>query len=213
MITDPDRDCSICPRLRNFILEKRTSNPDWYNAPVDTWLPQGGEKTVKILVVGLAPGLKGANRTGRPFTGDFAGDLLYETLELFSLTRGTYGGDVSDDLQLVDCAITNAVRCVPPKNKPDAAEINNCRPFLLNTISRFPNLQCLVTLGKISHDSCIRALALRLSDYPFVHGQEYETGPYTIVPSYHCSRYNTNTGRLTKDMFKGIFHKAMNTIR
>lgn len=209
---DPDRDCGLCPRLRGFILENRKQYPDWHNAPVDTWIAAGGASTVRLLIVGLAPGLKGANRTARPFTGDYAGDLLYATLSRFGFTTGIYGGEASDGLELVGAAITNAVRCVPPQNKPVGAEINQCRAFLRTTISGFPNLKCIVTLGKISHDSTVRALGGKLSHHPFGHEAQYAIGDITLLSSYHCSRYNTNTGRLTAGMFEKVFETATSLI-
>ena len=157
---------------------------------------------MRLLVAGLAPGLQGANRTGRPFTGDYAGDLLYATLGKFGLTSGSYGQSPTDGLHLKGCAITNAVRCVPPQNKPVGAEINNCRAFLEATIESFANLQTIFTLGKISHDSTIRALGERPSAFPFGHAAQYRIGQLNVVSSYHCSRYNTNTGRLTPEMFE-----------
>ncbi|MGI9352258.1 MAG: uracil-DNA glycosylase [Rhizobiaceae bacterium] len=203
--TDPDSDCAICPRLRSFIQHHRKQNPEWHNAPVNTWVAADGDQSVRLLITGLAPGLKGANRTGRPFTGDYAGDLLYSTLLKFGFAGGTYGCKPDDGLYLRGCAITNAVRCVPPENKPVAAEINNCRPFLSNTISRFPNLSAIVTLGKISHDSVVRTLGGKLSATPFGHALAQDVGGYRIFSSYHCSRYNTNTRRLTEQMFQDVF--------
>ncbi|MEM9277678.1 MAG: uracil-DNA glycosylase [Pseudomonadota bacterium] len=205
---DPEPDCSICPRLREFILHHRSANPDWHNAPVDTWVASAGEKTVRLLITGLAPGLQGANRTGRPFTGDYAGDLLYSTLLKFGFAGGEYDKTPDDGLFLKNCAITNAVRCVPPENKPVGAEINNCRPFLMRTIERFPNLAAIVTLGKISHDSVVRALGGKISQIPFGHNNAQDVGGYRIFSSYHCSRYNTNTGRLTESMFEDVFSAA-----
>jgi len=202
---DPERDCSICPRLKSFIDTQRETYQDWHNAPVDTWVSSKGDADVKLLIVGLAPGLRGANRTGRPFTGDWAGDLLYSTLLKFDFARGNYGGEPDDGLELNQAAITNAVRCVPPENKPVGAEINNCRPFLLNTFERFSNLKAIVTLGKISHDSTVRALAGKISATPFGHNLMQEVNGRTIFSSYHCSRYNTNTGRLTETMFEDVF--------
>jgi len=202
---DPDRDCNICPRLKGFIDKQRGTYPDWHNAPVDTWVSSKSDDDVHLLIVGLAPGLRGANRTGRPFTGDWAGDLLYATLKKFDFANGKYGGEVNDGLELVQTAITNAVRCVPPENKPVGAEINNCRPFLINTFERFANLRAIVTLGKISHDSTVRALGGKISATPFGHNRAQEIGDYTVFSSYHCSRYNTNTGRLTEKMFEDVF--------
>ena len=211
--TDPDPDCAICPRLRNFIQHHRKLNPDWHNAPVDTWAAAHGDESVKLLITGLAPGLKGANRTGRPFTGDYAGDLLYATLSKFGFAEGNYDCRPDDGLRLLNCAITNAVRCVPPENKPVAAEINNCRPFLSNTIARFPNLAAIVTLGKISHDSVVRTLGGKVSAIPFGHARAQDIGAYRIFSSYHCSRYNTNTGRLTEEMFEEVFSAASDYCR
>ncbi|MDJ0614149.1 MAG: uracil-DNA glycosylase [Rhizobiaceae bacterium] len=207
---DPDRDCGLCPRLKTFIDGNRVKYPDWHNAPVDTWAAAGDE-TVRLLIVGLAPGLKGANRTGRPFTGDFAGDLLYATLSKFNLTSGNYGGNADDGLELINCAITNAVRCVPPQNKPVGAEINQCRPFLQKTIARFEALETIITLGKISHDSTVRAMGGKISQHPFGHELETVIDGIRIISSYHCSRYNTNTGRLTEAMFENVFRKALDT--
>lgn len=149
---DPPRDCAICPRLAEFRRRNQAAEPAWHNAPVDSWVCPAGDPAVRLLVVGLAPGLRGANRTGRPFTGDYAGDLLYSTLQKFGFAAGSYGADPSDGLALVDCAITNAVRCVPPENKPTGPEIGNCRPFLHATIRRFVGLEAILTLGRIAHD-------------------------------------------------------------
>ena len=202
---NPHRDCDLCPRLKGFIDEQREKFPDWHNAPVDTWVSANGDEDVKLLIVGLAPGLRGANRTGRPFTGDWAGDLLYVTLLKYGFAQGVYAADPNDGLTLQKSAITNAVRCVPPENKPVGQEINTCRPFLLNTIERFENLKAIVTLGKISHDSTVRALGGKLSQTPFGHGLMQEVAGHKICSSYHCSRYNTNTGRLTEEMFEAVF--------
>lgn len=155
--------------------------------------------------MGMAPGVKGANRTGRPFTGDFAGDLLYETLGKFGFARGTYGGKADDGLELVDCMITNAVRCVPPQNKPIGAEVNACRQFLEHRIKSMPQLTSIVTLGKIAHDSTIRALGGRLVEHKFGHASTTILSGYAITSSYHCSRYNTNTRVLTPEMFDAVF--------
>ena len=205
LVLDPGRDCNLCPRLEAFRLENRVAFPDWHNAPVDTWVASGGDDAVQLLIIGLAPGLRGANRTARPFTGDFAGDLLYATLQKFGMANGHYGAESTDGMELLNCAITNAVRCVPPQNKPVGHEINQCRQFLKNTIARFENLKCMVTLGKISHDSTLRTLGLRVASYPFGHGAKYEINGTALISSYHCSRYNTNTGRLTEAMFEDIF--------
>ena len=209
VLSDPSPECDICPRLKAFIDEQRNKHPEWHNAPVDTWVSAAGDEDVHLLVVGLAPGLRGANRTGRPFTGDWAGDLLYATLQKFELAQGIYGGEASDGLTLKGCAITNAARCVPPENKPTGPEVNNCRPFLTSTIQRFKNLKTIVTLGKISHDSTVRALGMRPSAAPFGHNHSYEIDGYRLISSYHCSRYNTNTGRLTAAMFEDVFRNAV----
>ena len=185
--------------------------PDWHNAPVDTWADSAGDEAVNLLIVGLAPGLRGANRTARPFTGDFAGDLLYATLKKFSFAGGEYGKESYDSLELINAAITNAVRCVPPQNKPVGAEINQCREFLTPTVSRFQNLKCILTLGKIAHDSTVRSLNQKPSQIPFGHATTYNIGQLTLISSYHCSRYNTNTGRLTEDMFEAVFQAVRAT--
>ena len=173
-------------------------------------MPSFGPVDAKLLIVGLAPGLRGANRTGRPFTGDFAGDLLYPTLLRFGFARGRFGASIDDGLELVDCRITNAVRCVPPANKPVGAEINACRRFLLGELSgeapvRETAPAIILTLGGIAHNSTLRALGLKASSHPFVHGAFYPFGDGQVLSSsYHCSRYNVNTGRLTTDMFETV---------
>ncbi|WP_244631066.1 uracil-DNA glycosylase [Aureimonas sp. ME7] len=201
----PPSDCPLCPRLAAFRHEWRAREPDWYNAPVDTFLPEAGPESVALLVVGLAPGVRGANRTGRPFTGDYAGDLLYATLKRFGFAKGEFEARPDDSLELTGSAITNAVRCVPPENKPIGAEINTCRRFLTPTIEALPNLRALVTLGRIAHDSTLRALGAKLKHAPFSHGGQHDIGALRVFSSYHCSRYNTNTGRLTEDMFVDVF--------
>ncbi|MFC5385704.1 uracil-DNA glycosylase [Aquamicrobium segne] len=203
--TDPDPDCPICPRLHDFIAQWRIQEPDWFNAPVPPFLPLDGRKTVRLLIVGLAPGLRGANRTGRPFTGDYAGDLLYSTLIRFHLARGRFEARPDDSLELIDTAIVNAVRCVPPQNKPTGPEITNCRAFLIPTIQSFPNLTAVLALGTIAHQSMVRTLGGKVSAHPFKHGGRYEIGGLTLFSSYHCSRYNTNTGVLTPEMFASVF--------
>ncbi len=212
MMTEPDRECSLCPRLRSFILENRDSFPDWHNAPVDTWYPPEGPDSVKLLIVGLAPGLRGANRTGIPFTGDDSGDLIYKTLGKHGLTRTDVETMSAEPSHLKATAITNAVRCVPPHNKPLGAEINTCRTFLAATIAQLDRLKTIVTLGKIAHDSTIRALGGRIAQHPFAHAAETELGGIRILSSYHCSRYNTNTGRLTPFMFDAVFEKAARSL-
>ncbi len=205
---EPSRDCPLCPRLHDFIALWREREPGWFNGPVPTFLPPEGEDAVRFLIVGLAPGLRGANRTGRPFTGDYAGDLLYETLIRFGLARGRFEARPDDSLELISTAITNAVRCVPPENKPVGAEINTCRAFLKPTLARFKNLQAVLTLGTIAHQSTVRALGGRVTAHPFKHGGRQEIGPVTVFSSYHCSRYNTNTGRLTTEMFVSVFREV-----
>jgi len=202
---EPSPDCDFCPRLHGFIAGWREREPTWFNAPVRTFFPPEGPQGVRLLIVGLAPGLRGANRTGRPFTGDYAGDLLYATLKKFGLARGSYDARPGDGLELVGTAITNAVRCVPPENKPLPAEINTCRQFLSAELARLPNLSAIVTLGAIAHQSTVKALGQRVAAYPFVHGALYRLGPLRLTASYHCSRYNTNTGVLTPPMFEAVF--------
>ena len=204
-LIDPDYDCPTCPRLVAFRERYRESNPEWHNGPVDTWGADAGDDDVKLLIIGLAPGLRGANRTGRPFTGDYAGDLLYSTMLKYGFASGNYGATPDDSLRLKGAAITNAVRCVPPENKPVGAEINNCRPYLLNTLARYKNLGALMTLGKIAHDTTTRALGERVAAHPFGHNRQHDMETYTVFSSYHCSRYNTNTGRLTTKMFEDVF--------
>lgn len=203
------KDCPLCPRLVSFREETAKAHPDWFNGAVPSFPAAAGDDTVKLLVIGLAPGMQGANRTGRPFTGDYAGDLLYATLLDHGLARGTYGKTPDDGLELVGVMITNAVRCVPPQNKPTGEEINTCRPFLLSRLEALPNLQTMIALGKIAHDSVVRALGLKLKDHPFGHNTLYDVpgpkGPLRLLSSYHCSRYNTNTGRLTPEMFSDVF--------
>lgn len=205
---EPSRDCDLCPRLHDFIALWRTREPQWFNAPVPTFSAIGSDQTVRLLIVGLAPGLRGANRTGRPFTGDFAGDLLYTTLNRFGFSRGTFKARPDDGVELIETALTNAVRCVPPENKPVGAEISTCRSFLKPTIARYPNLRAIVTLGTIAHQSTVRALGERVAALPFSHGGEQDSGGIRLFSSYHCSRYNTNTGRLTEEMFVSVFQQV-----
>lgn len=203
---EPGPDCQLCPRLAAFRQTNRTEFPDWFNAPV----PSFGEETANLLIVGLAPGLRGANRTGRPFTGDYAGVLLYRTLMKFGFADGTYEEHAGDGLRLNRCMITNAVRCVPPANKPEAAEINMCRQFLRQRILSLPELKAIIALGRIAHDATIRSLGLKLRDFKFTHGGEHWFCDYNIslFDSYHCSRYNTNTGMLTTQMFENVFQSV-----
>ena len=199
--SQPARDCPLCPRLKAFRDDWRSREPEWFNAPVASF----GPVSARLLIVGLAPGLRGANRTGRPFTGDYAGDLLYETLKSFGFARGRYTAHPDDGLTLVDARITNAVRCVPPENKPTPVEIKTCRSFLRATIAEMANLCAIVTLGRISHASTIASLDRRPSAAPFGHGTAHEVGVLRVFVSYHCSRYNTSTGVLTSDMFRAVF--------
>jgi uracil-DNA glycosylase family 4 len=197
----PGRDCPRCPRLVAFRQDWRQREPDWFNAPVDSF----GPSHARLLIVGLAPGLRGANRTGRPFTGDYAGDLLYATLQEFGFARGQYRANADDGFELVDCRITNAVRCVPPENKPTPAEIATCRDFLIATLKKMSELRAIVTLGRIAHETFIAAQNAKRRDYPFSHGGAHALGGITLFNSYHCSRYNTNTGVLTPAMFRAVF--------
>jgi uracil-DNA glycosylase len=223
LVREPDPNCSFCTRLATFRDSLRAAQPTWRNAPV----PAFGAFDARLLIVGLAPGLRGANRTGRPFTGDYAGDLLYETLIEFGFATGAYGASIDDGLQLVSCVITNAVRCVPPHNKPLPSEIRSCRPFLAATIAALPDLCAIVALGRIAHESVVRAFGLKPAAVPFAHGAEHilvagETARHrflagvraiSLVDSYHCSRYNTNTGVLTQEMFRAVFAKVHERLR
>ena len=204
-------DCPRCPRLVAFRETWRAREPEWFNAPV----PSFGPLNARLLIVGLAPGLRGANRTGRPFTGDYAGDLLYSTLLKYGFAQGTYKADPNDGLRLVDCRIANAVRCLPPENKPLPVEFTQCRPFLQAEIAVMPELKVIVALGKGAHDQILRALTVRpAGTYPFIHGRLHAlpTG-LTLADSYHCSRYNTNTGRLTTEMFHSVFEGVRKTLK
>jgi len=200
---EPSHDCPECHRLVAFRKENRAAYPEWFNAPV----PSFGDTKAGLLIVGLAPGLRGANRTGRPFTGDYAGVLLYGTLLKYGFATGDYREDGNDSLELKDCIITNAVRCVPPANKPETREINMCRQFLTQRISLLPELKAILVLGRIAHDTTLRSLGLKLKDFPFGHGAVHGVGgkDLHLFDSYHCSRYNTNTGVLTPDMFESVF--------
>jgi uracil-DNA glycosylase family 4 len=200
----PGRDCPRCPRLVAFRAEQRMRHPDWHNAPVESFGPIGA----RLLIVGLAPGLQGANRTGRPFTGDYAGELLYDTLLEFGLAQGHYAAHPGDGLILVDCRITNAVRCVPPQNKPTTDEIAACRPFLTEEMRAMAALKAVLALGRIAHDSVVAARSLKRARHVFGHGASHDLcDGLRLFDSYHCSRYNTHTGRLTVDMFKQVFSR------
>ena len=203
---DPAPDCPLCPRLVGFRDRNRQLFPSYFNGAV----PGFGDDAPWLLIVGLAPGLHGANRTGRPFTGDYAGDLLYETLETFGLSRGDYAKEADDGLTLVGCRISNAVHCVPPENKPTPAEANTCRVFLDHEIRSNPNLKAMIALGTIAHNAVLSILGMRKVAYPFGHGRVHPLpGLPTLIDSYHCSRYNTNTRRLTPEMFRDVFTTAM----
>lgn len=208
----PGRDCPRCPRLVAFRQKWRQNEPDWFNAPVDSF----GPSEAQLLIVGLAPGLRGANRTGRPFTGDYAGDLLYATLAEFGFARGNYAASRDDGLELIDCRITNAVRCVPPENKPTSDEITTCRDFLKAAIGEMINLRAVVALGRIAHESFVIASGARRSQFPFAHGRAHDlahvSAALTLFDSYHCSRYNTNTGVLTPQMFRDVIAAARKLI-
>jgi uracil-DNA glycosylase family 4 len=197
----PGRNCPRCPRLVALRELWRAREPGWFNAPV----PAFGPREARLAIIGLAPGLRGANRTGRPFTGDFAGGLLYDTLTQYGFARGRYDARADDGLELIDCRIVNAVRCVPPENKPTTGEIANCRPFLKQDLADMPNLAAIVALGRIAHDSIVVTLGGRPAATPFGHAAIHKIGDLTIFDSYHCSRQNTNTGRLTPDMFRAVF--------
>jgi len=201
----PPSNCSLCPRLVDFREANRRAHPEFYNGAVDAF----GRLDARFLVVGLAPGLRGANCTGRPFTGDAAGDLLYPTLTEFGFADGDYAARVDDGLMLVDCRITNAVRCVPPDNKPIGAEIRTCRDFLGREIAALTNLRAILALGRVAHEAVLAVFAARRADYPFKHGAAHGlSDTVTLFDSYHCSRYNTNTGRLTPDMFDAVFRQV-----
>ncbi len=198
----PAPDCPLCPRLAAFLEDNRTRYPDFHNAPVASF----GNRDARLLIVGLAPGLKGANRTGRPFTGDYAGDLLYATLLKFGFARGRYGRRADDGLQLIGCRITNAVRCVPPENKPTNVEIKTCGRFLAEELAALPRLRAVLALGTVAHGAVLAALGHRKSHCAFAHAAVHALpGGLMLADSYHCSRYNTNTGRLTTEMFEAVF--------
>jgi uracil-DNA glycosylase family 4 len=201
---EPPRDCPICPRLVEYRQENRAAHPDWFNGPA----PSFGDPNARLLVMGLAPGRMGANRTGRPFTGDYAGVLLYQTLIKTGFARGTYGADPNDGMELVDCMVSNAVRCAPPGNKPLPTEEAACRPFLAARIAALPQLRVIVTLGDVSRRNVLKALGLKASAGVGGHGVEMRAGGYQLINSYHCSRLNTNTGRLTTPMFEAIFARV-----
>lgn len=201
---EPRRDCPLCPRLVAYRQENARGEPDWFNGPA----PSFGDPDAWLLVVGLAPGRTGANRTGRPFTGDHAGGLLYRTLDRFGLSEGVYDARPDDGLRLKGVMVTNAVRCAPPANKPEPREIRTCNGFLAARIAALPRLRRLICLGRVSHEATLRALGARPSAFGFAHGARHLVADYELFDSYHCSRYNTNTGRLTDAMFEAVFAAA-----
>ena len=208
--TEPPHDCPLCPRLVAFRHECRAEYPGWWNAPVPVW----GDGQAWLAVIGLAPGKHGANRTGRPFTGDFAGELLYATLRRYGLATGTFRADPADDLALTGAVVINAVRCLPPANKPTPQEIRTCRPFLQAPLAALPGVQVVVALGQIAHDSVARTFGLKLSGAKFGHLAEHRLPDANglrrvLIDSYHCSRYNQNTGKLTVPMFEAVFARAL----
>ena len=199
-----DRGCKACPRLAGFLDEVNARHPDYYCRPV----PPFGDGSARLLIVGLAPGLHGANRTGRPFTGDHAGILLYETLHRFGFSSKAESLSADDGLTLLDCRITNAVKCLPPDNKPVGAEINTCNRFLANELDTLESGSIVLALGGIAHRAVVKARGLRQADYKFAHAADHDLGEFRMLDSYHCSRYNTNTRRLTPAMFDAVFERA-----
>ena len=208
--TEPARECARCPRLVAFRNDNKRAHGDWFNGAV----PSFGAGDARLLIVGLAPGLKGANRTGRPFTGDYAGELLYATLAKFGFAAGSYEARPDDGLALRGCMVTNAVRCVPPQNKPSGAEQANCRPFLAARLGAMERLEAVLALGRIAHEAVLSALGRRKSAHPFGHGRVHDLGQrFRLYDCYHCSRYNTNTGRLTAAMFEAVFSQIRDRLR
>ncbi len=203
--TEPPRDCSLCPRLVALRHECRAEHPGWWNAPVQAF----GDPAAWLAIVGLAPGKHGANRTGRPFTGDYAGDLLFATFAKFGLTEGIYGSTVDDGVRLKGAMIINAVKCLPPENKPTPEEIRTCRPFLESQLAALPDVRVVIALGQIAHQSAVKVMGGRLPKAPFGHLNEHRMPDgRMLIDSYHCSRYNQNTGRLTAEMFEAVFARA-----
>ncbi|OOZ42811.1 uracil-DNA glycosylase [Solemya elarraichensis gill symbiont] len=202
MITPDAATCRKCERLANFLDEVKSDNPDYFCRPV----PSFGEPDAGLLIVGLAPGMHGANATGRPFTGDYAGELLYQTLYKYGFSTAAQSLSADDGLQLLNCRITNAVRCLPPQNKPVGAEVNNCNDFLAQELAALPPGGVIIALGTIAHKAVIRALGKKQKEYPFAHAacHELDAGKQ-LLDSYHCSRYNTQTRRLTTEMFEDVF--------
>jgi uracil-DNA glycosylase len=211
VIAEPDHDCSLCPRLSQFTKEWRAKEPNWHNGPVPVFA-DSNISNIELLVVGLAPGLRGANRTGRPFTGDYAGDLLYKMLLKHGFANGAYDARPDDGVSLHKTAIINAVRCVPPQNKPTPKEINTCRQFLTPAFSGYAALKVVLSLGQIAHQSTVKALGGRVAAHPFKHNAATNLGGLVLISSYHCSRYNTNTGVLTEQMFDDVFVRIRKTL-
>lgn len=203
-IAEPPRDCPLCPRLVAYREANRAAEPTWFNGPA----PSFGDPAARLLVVGLAPGRKGANRTGRPFTGDYAGDLLYATLLKFGFAEGVYKARPDDGFKLKDCMVTNAVRCAPPQNKTLPVEEATCRPFLTARLAQLPKLEAIVVLGDVARKNVLKTLGAKANAAEPGHGVETDIGRYRIYSSYHCSRLNTNTGRLTTPMFEAVFERV-----
>jgi uracil-DNA glycosylase family 4 len=209
MMLEADKNCSLCERLCLYRAENKHDYPSYFNAPVPSFLPEETLDGVKMVIVGLAPGLHGANKTGRPFTGDYAGILLYNTLLKFDFAEGDYKENINDGLELKNCMVTNAVKCVPPQNKPILQEINQCNQFLKATLAACSALKVIISLGHIAHNAVLDAYGLKKSKFVFAHSAEHNLSQKVVmVNSYHCSRYNTNTKRLTEDMFEDVFEKA-----
>ncbi len=207
--SEPPRDCPLCPRLAEYRRQNRAAHPDWFNDPV----PSFGPSNARLLIVGLAPGVSGANRTGRPFTGDYAGELLYGTLLKYGFAKGKYDARPDDGLTLVDCRIANAVRCVPPENKPTPEEAKTCRVFLRATFESMKNLEVVVALGRIAHEATVRAMDQKPPQFTFGHGAKHTLAHLTLFDSFHCSRYNTNTGKLTTEMFEAVFAEVRKSLK
>ena len=197
-------ECKLCPRLANFLEEVRQQHPDYYAKPV----PPFGDAKARLLIVGLAPGYHGANASGRPFTGDFAGILLYATLHACGLSTAPISTSATDGLKLLNCRITNAVKCLPPQNKPEPSEINTCNGYLKTELAGLKPGSVVLALGTIAHTAVLKAQGLKLSQYKFAHAAEHVLSGFTLIDSYHCSRYNTQTRRLTADMFKLVMTLA-----
>ncbi len=203
---EPRPGCHKCSRLAAYRREIAREFPHWHGAPVPAW----GDPEARLAVVGLAPGKHGAHRTGRPFTGDQSGEVLFATLDRFALSRGSFANDPDDDVTLHGAMILNAVKCLPPENRPTGAEVNNCRPYLMRQLSMLPNLRVIIALGKVAHDSLVRGFGMRLAEHRFAHLAEHQVPDGRILlDSYHCSRYNMNTGRLTTEMFNAVFARAL----